>query len=228
MRRIFYDTETTGLSPERDRIIEFAAYDEELKKEFVSLINPGFPIPAEATAIHGITNDMVANAPTFAVVWQQIMEFCQGEVVLVAHNNDAFDAPFLKAECARNQVPFLKCPFLDSLKWARRYRPDLPRHTLQFLRESYGITANQAHRALDDVIVLHQVFTAMTDDLPSDTLVKLMQKKKTLQTMPFGKHQGTTLKQLPRDYVAWLNKSGALEKAENSELLESLRVLGMV
>lgn len=228
MRRIFYDTETTGLSPERDAMVELAAYDEERKTQFVALIHPGCPIPPDASAVHGITDAMVANAPPFSVVWKEFLAFCEGEVLLIAHNNDAFDQPFLKAECARHQVPFLSCRFLDSLKWARRYRPDLPRYTLQFLRESYGIAANQAHRALDDVLVLQQVFAAMTDDLAPETLLTLMQKKKLLHVMPFGKHQGIALRQLPRDYVLWLRKSGALEKAENIELLESLHQLGMV
>lgn len=228
MRYIFYDTETTGLSPEKDRIIELAAYDSERDTQFVSFINPGRPIPAESSNIHGITTEMVANAPSFAEVWGSFLAFCEGDVVLVAHNNDTFDQLFLKEECARNQVSFVTCPFLDSLKWARRYRPDLPRYTLQFLRESYGIVANQAHRALDDVIVLHQVFMAMTDDLTPDVVYKLMQKKKIMRVMPFGKHQGTALRQLPKDYLAWLRKSGALEKPENSELLESLRALEML
>lgn len=228
MRRIFYDTETTGLSPERDAIIELAAYDEERQAQFVALINPGRTIPAESSSIHGITDAMVANALPFAEVWKDFLAFCEGDVLLIAHNNDTFDQPFLQAECARHGVPFLSCRFFDSLKWARRYRPDLPRYTLQFLRESYGIVANQAHRALDDVLVLQQVFSAMTDDLTTDMLLTLMQKKKLLHTMPFGKHQGIALRQLPRDYLLWLRKSGALEKAENVELLESLHQLGMV
>lgn len=228
MRCIFYDTETTGLSPERECIIELAAYDRDRNAEFVTLINPGRPIPPEASAIHHITDEMVAEAPSFPEAWKAFTAFCEGEVLLIAHNNDAFDQPFLKAECARHQLPFLECSFFDSLKWARRYRPDLPRYTLQFLRECYGIQSNQAHRALDDVIVLHQVFCAMTDDLSAQTLLSLMRKKKLMRVMPFGKHQGTALRQLPKDYVSWLRKSGALEKPENSELFESLRALEMV
>lgn len=227
-RCIFYDTETTGLSPEKDRIVELAAYDPTLGAQFVTLIHPGCFIPQEASRIHHITDEMVANAPSFSAAWSAFTAFCEGDVLLIAHNNDAFDMPFLKEECARNQQPFISCAFLDSLKWARRYRPDLPRYTLQFLRETYGIPSNQAHRALDDVIVLHQVFAAMTDDLSPDALLMLMQKKKMLRVMPFGKHQGTLLHQLPRDYLAWLRKSGALEKSENSELLEGLRALEMV
>ena len=118
--------------------------------------------------------------------------------------------------------------FLDSLKWARRYRPDLPRHTLQFLREIYGIPANNAHRALDDVIVLHQIFQFLTDDLSMDDVFSLLNRPRNIQTMPFGKHQGQPLAQLPRTYVQWLASSGALEKGENSELKEALQRLGLL
>ena len=78
-------------------------------------------------------------------------EFCSGDVVLIAHNNDAFDKLFLEAEFQRAGLQMPEWIFIDSLKWSRKYRTDLPRHSLQFLREVYGIEANQAHRALDDV-----------------------------------------------------------------------------
>ena len=217
-RAIFYDTETTGIRASTDRIIEIAAYDPERNLTFEKLINPGISIPSEASAIHHITDDMVADSPSFAQVGQEFMDFCCGEVVLIAHNNDAFDFHFVNNEMNRHQ---LKMPsewkFLDSLKWARRYRPDLPRHTLQFLREMYGVAINTAHRALDDVIVLHQVFMAMIDDLHIEDALNLLQKPRDLQHMPFGKHQGKPLKELPSDYLKWLIGSGAFEKVENQE-----------
>ncbi len=228
MRAIFYDTETTGIKAERDRIIEIAAYDASTGQSFDTLINPGCSIPAEATAIHNITNEMVANAPSFKEAVQQFSAFCEGDSVLIAHNNDTFDYYFLKEEFKRCSLPMPPWKFLDSLKWARRYRPDLPRHTLQFLRETYGIPANQAHRALDDVIVLQKVFGYMLDDLSIDEAFQLLNKPRQLHHMPFGKHQGTPIKSLPKDYVAWLAGSGALAKPENSELKLALEALGML
>ncbi len=75
-RAIFYDTETTGIQPANDRVIEIAAYDPLDGRQFVQLVNPGRPIPAEATAIHHITNEMVAEAPSFAEVADQFTAFC--------------------------------------------------------------------------------------------------------------------------------------------------------
>lgn len=227
-RTIFYDTETTGIRADRDRIIELAAYDATTGKTFESLINPGISIPAEATAIHHITNEMVANARGFKEVIEEFIAFCEGDVILIAHNNDAFDYNFLKEEFSRIGGIMPPWRFLDSLKWARRYRSDIPRHTLQFLREIYGIEANNAHRALDDVIVLHKVFAMMTDDLSIEEVYHLINKPRQLHHMPFGKHQGTPIKSLPKDYVAWLAGSGALAKQENGELKLALETAGLL
>lgn len=228
MRAIFYDTETTGVKAERDRVIEIAAYDPVRDKTFEQLVNPQCLIPPEATAIHHISDEMVKDAPIFAEVIPNFLEFCEGDVVLIAHNNDNFDYYFLLNEFKRSQQEMPAWKFFDTLKWARRYRPDLPRHTLQFLREIYGFPANNAHRALDDVIVLHQVFSSMVDDLDISAVYALMNKPRDILHMPFGKHQGVPLKQLPPDYVRWLANSGAFDKPENKDLKESLSKLGML
>lgn len=227
-RPIFYDTETTGLKAEKERIIEIAAYDPKLDRSFESFVNPGIQISAEAMAVHHITNEMVANAPSFAEVGKKFIEFCEGDVVLIAHNNDTFDYHFLRHEFMRNEIIMPSWKFLDSLKWARRYRPDLPRHTLQFLREMYGIAANNAHRALDDVKVLHSVFSLMIDDLEFDMILNLMSKQRAIHHMPFGKHQGEPLNKVPRSYVQWLADNGSFEKAENQELKEAFITLGLL
>ncbi len=230
-RPIFYDTETTGVKPDKDRIIEIAAYDPERKATFQRFVNPGCPIPPDATAIHKITDDMVADAPHYGIVGSEFLEFCSGDVILIAHNNDNFDLHFLRNEFQRHNLSWPSWNFLDTLKWARRYRPDLPRHTLQFLRELYEIPANQAHRALDDVMVLYEVFSRMTDDLTIEQAFQLLnapQREKEIHHMPFGKHQGTPLKELPSHYVRWLAGSGALDKEENAALKRQFQKLGLL
>lgn len=228
LKAIFYDTETTGIRPDKDNIVEIAAYDPIGDRTFEMLVNPKRSIPIEASNIHHITDEMVKDAPTFDVVGNLFTQFCGEDAVLVAHNNDNFDYHFLKNEFERSGVAMPTWKFMDSLKWARRYRKDLPRHTLQFLREIYGIEANNAHRALDDVIVLHKVFSFMTDDLSVEEIFTLLNKPREVHHMPFGKHQGMPLKNLPKDYVAWLASSGAFNKAENQELKQSLINLNML
>ncbi len=228
LRPIYYDTETTGVRNDKDRVIELAAFDPVENRTFCRFIKPGIPIPPEATAIHKITDGMVADAPPFKEVAEAFLAFCPPQSVLIAHNNDAFDKLFLEQEFKRSGLDFPSFRFIDTLKWARKYRGDLPRHTLQSLREVYGFPANQAHRALDDVIVLHQVFSAMIDDLPIETILDLLARPQVLSRMPFGKHQGKLLAEVPKDYVSWLASSGAFDKSENQELKENFDKLGLL
>lgn len=229
LRPIYYDTETTGVRPDKDKIVEIAAYDPVNDASFVKFVNPGISIPPETTAIHGINDEMVADAGNFAQVGMEFASFCHGEVVLIAHNNDAFDIHFLRNEFKNNGLELPQhWKYMDSLKWARKYRKDLPRHPLQFLREVYGIAANTAHRALDDVLILHKVFSFMIDDLSIEDAYMLMQEVKELQHMPFGKHQGVPLSKVPVSYVKWLNENGALDKPENTQLKASFEKLGLL
>ncbi len=126
MKPIYYDTETTGVKPGKDRIIEIAAFDPTDDRTFCSFTNPECPIPPESTAISKITDDMVKDAPLIKEALEAFVDFCQGEVVLIAHNNDAFDKLFLESEFQRANLPMPKWLFIDSLKWARKFRNDLP------------------------------------------------------------------------------------------------------
>lgn len=227
-RPIYYDTETTGVKPSKDRIIELAAYDVERNCTFCSFVNPEGPIPAESSAISGITDEMVKDAPLFKDVAPAFSEFCEGEVVLIAHNNDQFDKLFLENEYARCGHIMPSWLYFDTLKWSRKYRPDLPRHSLQFLRETFGIEANQAHRALDDVYVLYQVSNRLFDDLSWEDILRLMSESAKISRMPFGKYAGKPLSEVPKDYVEWLAKSGALDKKENAALREQFINLGLL
>lgn len=228
LRPIYYDTETTGVRPDKDRIIEIAAFDPVLDKTFVQFVNPGCPIPAESTAITSITDEMVAGAPDFSVIGAQFIEFCGTDCVLIAHNNDRFDKIFLEQEALRSGLTLPSWRYLDSLKWSRKYRSDLPSHALQSLREVYGFSANQAHRALDDVIILHKIFSVMIDDLPMEKVLELLNQSTDLSRMPFGKYQGRLLSEVPPDYLDWLKKSGSLDKSDNKDLKEALLKLSLI
>ncbi|MCH9631065.1 MAG: 3'-5' exonuclease DinG [Chlamydiia bacterium] len=227
---IYYDTETTGVKPLQDKIVEIAAYDPVENKSFTSLVNPDMLIPPEASRIHNITDEMVKDAPSFLEVGRQFIEFCSGDVVLIAHNNDGFDKPLIEAEFSRNSIDIPSWDYLDSLKWARKYRPDLPRHSLQHLREVYGIEANNAHRALDDVVILHKVFSYLIGDLTMEDVLSLYNASKSelIRHMPFGKHKGSLLQDVPKNYVRWLNENGALDKADNEQLKKSFEKLGVL
>lgn len=193
-RAIYFDTETTGTRAGFDRIVELAAYDPVNDRSFVRLINPGIAIPQEAINIHKITDAMVQDAPSFKEVMAEFLEFCEGQIALVAHNLISFDLPFIQAECKRSAISLPgHWMYIDSLIWARRYRKDLPRHSLQYLRQLYGAPANQAHRALDDVMTLHAVFQAMIDDLTIEQVVQLLGNTQKPQATEAAKPQEVVL-----------------------------------
>jgi DNA polymerase-3 subunit epsilon len=230
-RPIYYDTETTGVKPDKDRITEIAAYDPVRNLSFCKFVNPEIPIPPEVTQITGITDDMVKDAPPFSVIGKEFFDFCSGPVILIAHNNDSFDKHFLVHEAKRGGLILPNFTYIDSLKWARKYRPDLPKHPLQYLREIYGIEQNQAHRALDDVIVLHKVFSLMIEDLPIDEVYNLIYNSTSsnvVRQMPFGKYRGEPLESIPKHYLKWLGQSGVFDKPENEALKASLEKLNLL
>jgi len=176
-RFIFFDLETTGVWPNQDRIIEIAAFDPERNKTFCEFVNPQMPIPKESTAINNISDEMVKNAPLFNEVGQRFCQFCDGKALLIAHNGDSFDEPFLRAEFRRATLSWpTNWQFIDSLKWARNFRKDLPRHSLQYLRSIFGIELTGSHRALNDVLALHKVFMNLVDDLSCETVMQLLQQ----------------------------------------------------
>ncbi len=230
-RPIYYDTETTGVKPDKDRITEIAAFDPVRNLSFCKFVNPGMPIPPEVTQITGITDEMVKDAPNFSIVGKEFFDFCSGDIILIAHNNDAFDKHFLVHEAKRSGLIMPNFTYIDTLKWARKYRPDLPKHPLQYLREIYGIEAGNAHRALDDVMVLYKIFSQMIEDLPIDEVYNLIynnQSSSVVRQMPFGKHRGVLLEALPKHYLKWLGESGVFDKPENEQLKESLEKLGLL
>jgi DNA polymerase III subunit epsilon len=172
-RSIFFDLETTGLRPESDRIIEIAAYDAMREKSFQSFVNPQVSVSTEVLKFTNISQDDLDRAPVFSKIIDSFLEFCEGEVVLIAHNGKDFDVPFLMHEMKRCQKTMPQnWLFFDTLPWAREYRKDLPRHSLQYLRQIFQIPKNQAHRALDDSMTLYQVFSYLTDDLTLEEILK--------------------------------------------------------
>ncbi len=149
-----FDLETTGLSPSRDRIVEIAAIRIELDgatTRFQSLVNPGCPIPAAATRVHNISNEMVSAAPTFRNVAPEFMTLARGST-LVAHNA-RFDLGFLQESLFRAGHELWKGQTMDTLKLTRQVFAGLPSYSLQNLRFSLDLpqVAGQAHRAGDDV-----------------------------------------------------------------------------
>lgn len=146
-----FDTETTGLNPANSRIVEIAAVKFTLDgviEQKSWLVNPGAGIPENATMIHGITDEMVAGAPSFRDVYREFQSFI-GDTILIAHNAK-FDAGFIRAETSRCSMSTPENKLIDSLVLFRSWFPDAESHNLKHLTTSMGVEPELFHRALAD------------------------------------------------------------------------------
>ena len=158
------DLETTGLSPKNDRILEIGAVKIEHGKEtqrMATLINPQIKIPERITALTGISEEMVKGMPTIGETILELVEFCEG-FVLLGHNI-LFDYSFVK-QWAENTGLKFEHQGIDTLKIARMLLPDLPQKGLQALRVHYGIEQEHAHRAFEDALVTHKLYQRLKQE----------------------------------------------------------------
>lgn len=151
MRFVAFDLETTGIMPGVDRIVEIGAVrieNGEVIAVFSTLVDPGISIPAGASAVNGITDDMVTGKPKVEDLLTPLTEFC-GEDVLVAHNA-AFDTAFLLSDYKKHEVPTPKGVILDSYPMAKKIFPGLANYKLSTLVQHLNIDNNGFHRAEGD------------------------------------------------------------------------------
>jgi DNA polymerase-3 subunit epsilon len=151
---IFLDLETTGATATHDRITEIGLIEVErgrLVGEWSTLVNPETRIPPFIEALTGISNGMVALAPTFGEIAPALQARLAGKL-LVAHNA-RFDYGFLKNEFRRLGIKY-SSDLVCTVKLSRKLFPGHARHNLDTLMERHGITCSARHRALGDARVL--------------------------------------------------------------------------
>jgi len=153
------DTETTGLKPAEEKIIEIGAVkfnSSGVIGHFSTLVNPGILIPPFCQELTGITNKMVFNQKNFKEIVGDFLEFL-GDSIIIAHNAQ-FDIRFLNAELERLEMEPLGNRAIDTLRFSRWAFPENEHWTLQFLASQFGIEVKNAHRAEDDARVCMEVF----------------------------------------------------------------------
>lgn len=163
---VVFDLETTGTSPKTEAIIEISALkvvDGKVVDTFSTLVNSEKPISPGATAVNGITDDMVKNEPTLDIVLPQFNEFIE-DYILVGHNIHCFDMKFIwkAAEALFGQT--ISNDYIDTLPMSRKCLPQLAHHRLVDLATYYDIDTAGAHRALQDCIMNQLCFEYMQDE----------------------------------------------------------------
>ena len=166
-----FDLETTGVSPQTDKVIEISAIKVRNGKavgEFSSLVNPMRNIPYGATRVNGITDEMVADKPVFEEVLGDFLDFIEDDI-LVGHNIHDFDMKFIHRDCEAFFRMFLGNDYIDTLPLARKCLPQLGHHKLTDLAMYYKISINGAHRALNDCRMNQLVFEKLGAELKNGT-----------------------------------------------------------
>ncbi len=225
---VCFDLETTGVSVDRDRIVEIGLVRVEpdgSRRDYRTLVNPEMPIPPQASAVHGITDADVRDAPTLAAVAREVIDLF-ADADLAGFNSLSFDAPLLENELRRVGTEFSLSGrrHLDAMRIFHRMEP----RTLVAAYQKYcGKDLTEAHAALADVEATLEVLDAMVDrydDLSGevDALHKLsnpnegrfVDRSRKFEwnddgqaVFAFGKHRGKPLAEIARqypDYLEWM------------------------
>lgn len=162
------DTETTGLDVTGDRIVSIGAVRLHgtriyRSRSFDRLVNPGRPIPPRSTAVHGITDAMVADAEGFPAVYAALSELLEG-TVMVGHNIP-FDLAMLRRECELAGIDWQPPPFLDTLPIVVAHDPGLANFDLEGLAERFGVDIHGRHTALGDCLVTAEIYARLVPQL---------------------------------------------------------------
>lgn len=221
---VVFDLETTGTNIETDRIVEIAMLRSgpgEQPTELVAKVNPGIPIPAAATAIHGITDQAVAGEQGFGQLAEDVLAMLEGDVVLAGYNITRFDVPLLKNELKRAERELPDLPIVDVYDLYKRHN----RHDLSSAVRTYLGTAHvEAHNAKADAAATRRILGVMTfaHDLPSDPkeLAKYLDQPENPDWLDrdgrfikspegwtllnFGKHRGAKAATVDPGFLRWM------------------------
>ena len=206
---LFLDTETTGNGP-ADRICQIAFKTEE-GAAVNELFNPGMPITIDAMTVHHITNEMVLGKPAFrnSDTWSKLRDLVNSDGYVIVAHNAPFDVDMLKKEGIEPKS------VICTLKLARYFDKEgvIPKYGLQYLRYYLKLNVDATpHTALGDILVLEALFNRINAkaviEFGDDTVAKMIEvsKKPVLyRRMPFGKHKGMKMEEVPLDYLQWLS-----------------------
>lgn len=219
------DLETTGLNPDRDRIVELAILKiqpDGLETQYLKRLNPQIPIPAGASAVHGIRDCDVAGAPPFAEVAAEILDFLQ-DCDLAGFNISNYDLRLLRREFERAGISFSinERAIVDAQQiYHAKERRDLKAACRFYLQEEH----DKAHSALDDALATWRVLNAQLlkySDLPRDpaALDRIFTVRRYVDAegkfewrdqeavFSFGRYRGRLLRNIAKedpDYLGWI------------------------
>jgi len=160
------DTETTGLSPYYDEVLEVSILrvrNNEIVSKYSQLVEPQYPIPYFITQLTGITNEMVAGKPKISDIENDILAFI-GSDIIIGHNT-SFDIRFLNASFEKS----IDNQYMDTCQFCRKVYPELKHHRLSDMTEYLKISTNE-HRALADCISTKELYDCIKKSMSDQGL----------------------------------------------------------
>ena len=187
---VILDVETTGANPVYDRVTEVGLIEIERGRsvaEWATLVNPGTRIPPAIQSLTGITDDMVALAPSFAEIAPRLLARLEGKL-LVAHNA-RFDYGFLRNEFRRAGLRY-SSRVLCTVKLSRRLFPAESRHNLDALMARHDVACDARHRALGDARAVWLLVSQWRRDLAPEAIAAAVDALVRAPTIPAGLGEG--------------------------------------
>ena len=227
---VFFDLETTGINIAKDRIVEISVlkvYPNGKEEQKTMRVNPEIPIPAEATAVHGITNEDVKDCPTFKQIAKELARYIEG-CDLGGYNSNRFDIPLLAEEFLRVGLDFAmrKRKFVD----VQTIFHKMEQRTLSAAYRFYcDKCLEDAHTAAADTFATYEVLKAQLDryneklennveflskfstqNNNADFAGFIVYNDKGVEVFNFGKNKGIPVEQVLKEqpgYYAWMLNS---------------------
>ncbi|MEW5944955.1 MAG: exonuclease domain-containing protein [bacterium] len=169
------DVETTGGGRSGDRVIEIGAFrvcGGRILDSFMTLVNPGVPVPESISLLTGIDGGMVRDAPAGGEVFPAFIEFL-GDTVFAAHNA-TFDARVVNRELRRLGAPKMKNPVVCTMSLARRVVPGLGSYNLDALASHFGVgLSGERHRGHGDAWAAAKILISLLEELPGRDVATL-------------------------------------------------------
>jgi len=208
---VILDVETTGANPVYDRVTEVGLIEVECGRrvaEWSTLVNPGTRIPPAIQSLTGITDDMVALAPSFAEIAQHLLGQLEGKL-LVAHNA-RFDYGFLRNEFRRAGLRY-SSRVLCTVKLSRRLFPHESRHNLDALMARHGLACESRHRALGDARVVWLLVDRWRREIAPGTVASAVDALVRAPAIPAGLAEGALddIPEMPGVYLFY-GENGAV------------------
>lgn len=218
------DLETTGVNPYRERIIEIGIIrfnpGNTHRTEYHSLVNPEHPVSGQAYAVHGISEDELADKPVYGDIAADVRSFI-GDSCLVIQN-PMFDLSFLQMEHRRIGFETLTHYSFDTVLLARQAFPALINHKLDTVSSHLNIVRN-FHRALDDALCCADIFVSALHTLDPDKKMELPQLKqicgfdtrnRIFRRIKKSMHRGVSLHPGIRYTIRYMDKGGSVTERQ--------------